>query len=167
VTPDDVPGPGRFRDLARDAEALAAAITQAHSGLRGSGEEFIRRSGFRLDDAAGAARGVAAGLRETAGDLDRFAARPAGACQIPWGACPEHGNTLTSTGGRASCTVCSRTWNYGRLEMPCEEPARWILADSQGDSSRVCDGHARDARRRLEGASLARIPGDGTEGGPR
>jgi hypothetical protein len=162
-----VPGPARFRELAQEAEALATAIGQAHSGLRASDEEFIRRSGFRLEDAAGAARGVASELRDTASDLDRFAARPADACEIPWGACPEHGGTLTSTGGRTTCQACGRTWDYDRLTMPCEEPARWILTDSGGDSSRVCDGHACDARTRLEGARLTRLPDSNSEGGPR
>ena len=37
------------------------------------------------------------------------------------------------------------------------EPARWLLADAQGATSRVCDGHAIDVRARLDDARLTPI----------
>jgi hypothetical protein len=151
------PAPARFREIASGARALADAIGLAHAGLRGADVEYVRRAGFRLDDAAGQARSIAGELEATAADLDRFYARPADACQIPWGICPEHGNTLTGTGGQASCRVCGRVWDYDRLSLPCEEPARWMLADAHGAAVRVCDGHAADARERLDGARLTPV----------
>jgi hypothetical protein len=149
--------PARFRELARAARGLADEIAGAHDGLRSSDVEFVRRAGFRLDDAASAAKAIGRELEETAHDLDRYLSRPVGACEIPWGVCPGHGNTLTSTGGRTTCVKCRRTWDYDRIAMPCEEPARWLLADAQGATSRVCDGHAIDVRARLDNARLTPI----------
>jgi hypothetical protein len=40
-------------------------------------------------------------LRDSAANLDCIAAATApGTCGVPWGVCPEHGNTLTTSGGR-------------------------------------------------------------------
>jgi hypothetical protein len=151
--------PARMRALARQAEALAAAIDAAEEDFRAHSadhEDPVRRAGFRLDDAAGQARAVAVEMQATVADLARIAARPAGSCTIPWGVCPEHGNTLTSTGGTTWCTItgCGRKWGYDRLAMPCAEPARWTLTDAEGAEALICEGHARDARNRLEGATV-------------
>jgi hypothetical protein len=153
AVPAQASDPDRFRRLARAALSLAGEIRSAHADLRGSHHDFIGRA-FRLGDAAGQAEGIANALEDTASDLDRYLSRPSGACEIPWGVCPEHGNTLVSTGRGATCQVCSRTWDYGRVAMPCEEPARWHLSDAHGESRRVCDGHATDARARLDHARL-------------
>ena len=151
--------PARMRALAGQAKALATAIDAATEDFRGhsaDSEDPVRRAGFRLDDAAGQARAIATEMQDTAADLARIAARPTGSCTIPWGVCPEHGNTLTSTGGKTRCIVagCGRTWGYDRLAMPCAEPARWKLTDQHGAKALLCDGHACDARARLEGATV-------------
>jgi hypothetical protein len=98
-------------------------------------------------------------MQDTATDLARIAARATGSCAIAWGVCPEHGSTLTSTGGTAWCTVtgCGRYWGYDRLSTPCGEPARWKLTDAEGAEAVLCDGHALDARNRLEGARIVTI----------
>lgn len=153
AVPARVPEPDRFRKLAQVALLLAGEIRSAHAALRGSAEDFVGRT-FRLGDAAGQAQGIAQSLEDTARDLDRYLSRPTGACEIPWGVCPKHGNTLVGTGGGTTCQVCRRTWDYGRVAMPCEEPARWLLSDAHGESSQVCDGHAIDARARLDHARL-------------
>jgi hypothetical protein len=161
--------PARMRDLAAQAEALAAAITEAKEDFRAVSDDYehpVRRAGFRLDEAAGRARAVAGELQATAADLARIAARPDGSCAIPWGVCPEHGNTLTSTGGKTWCRApgCGRQWGYDRMGMPCAEPARWKLTDAEGAEALLCDGHALDARNRLEGARvvpLGAAPGGG------
>jgi hypothetical protein len=79
-----------------------------------------------------------------------------GGSAVPWGVCPEHGNTLTSTSGKTSCRVvgCSRTWDYDRVGLPCIEPSRWTVTDQTGNASVTCDGHALDARKCLEGARI-------------
>jgi len=149
--------PARMRDLAAQAEALAAAISAAHDDFRArDSEDPVCRAGFRLDDAAGQARAIATELQDTAADLARIAARPQGSCSIPWGVCPQHGNTLTSTAGKTWCRAagCGRTWGYDRLGMPCAEPARWKVTDLEGSEGLLCDGHALDARQRLEGARV-------------
>jgi hypothetical protein len=72
------------------------------------------------------------------------------------GVCPKHGNTLISTGGKTCCRVieCGRTWSYDRVGLPCIEPAQWRVTDKHGDALVTCDGHALDARKRLEGARV-------------
>jgi hypothetical protein len=77
-----------------------------------------------------------------------------GACAVPWGVCPGHGSTLTSTGGKAWRCVggCGRKWDYDRVGLPCIEPARWTVTDKHGHAYVTCDGHALDVRKRLEGA---------------
>jgi hypothetical protein len=64
---------------------------------------------------------------------------------------------LTSTGGKAWCRVvgCGRMWDYDRPGLPCTEPAQWTVTDQHGDASAVCDGHALEARKCLEGAKVA------------
>jgi len=147
--------PTRLREIAYAARRLAAAIGRAQEDLRASTDEYVRRSGFRLDEAAGQARAAERELNATSGDLDRFCARPADACQVPWGVCPGHGRALTGSGGRTRCEQCGRTWDYDRIGMPCEEHAAWLLTDSGGATGRVCDSHARDARANLDGARLS------------
>ncbi|MEV2271214.1 hypothetical protein [Nonomuraea africana] len=71
----------RFGELAARAEDQAAAITALYDEIR-QGDHAVRRTGF---------------------GLVRLAARPADAGVVPWGVCPEHGNTLTSTGGLTRC----------------------------------------------------------------
>ncbi|MEU4725774.1 hypothetical protein AB0G06_39750 [Nonomuraea dietziae] len=75
---------------------------------------------------------------------------------MPWGVCPEHGNTLTSTSGTTRCNAggCGRTWGYNRDNAPCAEPATHRLVDAEGTEALICDGHAIDARNRLIGGRI-------------
>ncbi len=79
------------------------------------------------------------GLLETADDLARLAAVPAGACGIGWGVCPDHGNTLTTSGGRTWCRTpgCGRTWGYDRVSTPCAEPVTHTVLDAGGTAFEV------------------------------
>ena len=36
--------------------------------------------------------------------------------------------------------------------LPCIAPARWTVTDKHGHAYVICDGHALDARKRLQGA---------------
>jgi hypothetical protein len=86
--------PARMRALAGQAEALAAALTEAQQGFRQSGEP-VSLAGFRLDNAIGEARSIAAELQQTAGDLARLArtqpeAGQANATSDPWAASRAH-----------------------------------------------------------------------------
>jgi hypothetical protein len=147
----------RALGLAIRTAALADEIDTLHSSIRAARDEPVRRAGFRCDTAAGWIRQASTGLGETADHLERIAAamKP-GACAVRWGVCPEHGNTLVGTAGKTWCRIigCGRTWSYDRLGLPCFEPARWQVADKQGTVSVMCDGHALDARERLEGARV-------------
>jgi hypothetical protein len=151
--------PAGLRDLAAAAEHLAARIDVADSALAADPDDHRSRTGFRLSDAAGQCRQAAAALEETAGDLARIAAVPAHACPIGWGVCPDHGNTLTGSGGRAWCRSagCGRRWGYDRLGSPCAEPVTHRVTDAEGTVHDVCDGHAIDCRERLIGATVTRL----------
>jgi hypothetical protein len=147
----------RALSLAVRAEALADEIDALHHEIRAARAEPVRRASFRCDTAIGWMRQASAELQDTADHLDRVAAamKP-GVCAVPWGVCPEHGNTLTGTGGKTWCRVagCGQKWDYDRADLPCIEPARWQVTDQHGEASVMCDGHALEARKRLEGAQV-------------
>jgi hypothetical protein len=146
------------RDLAARAEALAAEIATLHRDMHAADPEPVRRAGFRCESAAGFVRQAAGELRDTAAGLARISAASApGTCSIPWGVCPEHGNTLVSTAGRTWCRErsCQRRWDYDRVASPCAEPTRWAITDQCGGTSVMCDGHALDASTHIDGARVA------------
>ncbi|PWI06398.1 hypothetical protein DIZ27_33420 [Streptomyces sp. NWU339] len=89
--------------------------------------------------------------------------------EVYWGVCPVHGNTLRGTGGRTWCTDpnCARSWDYDRLGNACGEPATHTITDAEGGTIRACDGQAKDAANRLDGAvttTLSSDAGDAQEG---
>jgi hypothetical protein len=76
-----------------------------------------------------------------------------------WGVCPDHGNTLTSSGGRAWCSTpeCGRSWDWDHGGRPCTEPAAFRVRGRDYDPGRwglVCPGHALAALDQLEGVEL-------------
>jgi hypothetical protein len=146
----------RARDLAATTEALADKIAALHQDIRAA-DEGCRRAGFRCSTTIGSLYQAAGELRDTAFDLDRIAAATVpGMCGVPWGVCPGHGNTLTSSGGRTWCrdTDCLRSWGYDRSGLPCAEPACWEVTDQRGTTAPMCDGHARTARTSLIGCRV-------------
>lgn len=147
--------PEELRQLAAAAEDLAWQITVARVSLNADVDEYRRRAGFRLEEAAGVGRRVAAELRRTADDLARLDAIPADACRLPFLVCPEHGNTLRSTGGESRCSRCGRRWPYS-FDEPCPEVVTHTATDIEGTSFGVCDGHAVDVRARMVGATVRR-----------
>jgi hypothetical protein len=168
------PGPGAgaasasaaalARGLAGQARELGAGIEALRRQAGAAGEPARRAASATAEIAASWVRQAAASLDEAAADLARVSAAAApGTCSIPWGACPEHGGTLSGTGGITWCRVpgCGRSWSWDRMSLPCGEPARWTVTDQHGTAALMCDGHAADARRRLEGARLAPLPGTG------
>ncbi|SEG97847.1 hypothetical protein SAMN05444920_11186 [Nonomuraea solani] len=78
-------------------------------------------------------------------------------CAMPWGVCPEHGNTLSSRAGISECRVCHRTWNYDRPGRPCGQPVTWRVIDRTGNETRMCDGHVLGARAAVAGATFMRL----------
>jgi hypothetical protein len=161
------PTPAELRELAARASVLADDIAAVNTRLREAPDEPTRRVRFRLDDAAGFARGtVAAALEATADDLARVRGR--GPCPADWGVCPEHGATLRSTGGRCWCIVegCGRRWNHDRLGLPCTEPVAFDVRDPDGGGGPMCAGHTATARRQLIGAVVTALP-DGPQDVPR
>jgi hypothetical protein len=157
---DREPTPADLRALVADAAALQERIRDVEERLRAS--EETRQNTFRLDHAAGQLDQISRALHETASELARIrAVRDGSVCTVPWGVCPEHGNTLTSSGGRTRCTRCIRVWNYDRLGVPCGEPLTHQVTDAAGSSFRSCQGHAMDATERLTGATVT--PLDSTE----
>lgn len=158
--------PTELNDLGARARRLATAVNAVHDRLRAAPDEPTRRAGFRLDDAAGEIRHAAVEVEATATDLWRVINRSE--CPADWGACPDHGGTLASTGGRSWCTHarCGRNWPYDRLGLPCTEPAAFDVRDAEGDGGPMCAGHATDARRRIIGVVITPLPTTPTKGAP-
>ncbi|MFJ7209781.1 hypothetical protein ACIQWR_40420 [Streptomyces sp. NPDC098789] len=77
-------------------------------------------------------------------------------CAVLWGICPDHGPTLTSTGGRSWCVFpeCGRRWSYDRLGHTCAELATHRISDRAGDSATAtaCAVHAAEATQQIDGA---------------
>ncbi|MEU4704724.1 hypothetical protein [Nonomuraea dietziae] len=144
-----------MRELAARAEQLAEAIEALRRQLS-RGEDTLRRTGYRLDDAAGWIRQAAQDLQATASDMPRLAALPTDACTVPWGVCPEHGNTLIASGDMTTCKSagCRRAWGYNRDTALCAEPVTHRLIDAGEVETLVCDGHAVAARDQLVDARL-------------
>lgn len=72
--------------------------------------------------------------------------------------CPEHGNTLSASGGRTWCrrSDCGREWGGHRVDSHCDEPAVAVVADQHGGTVRLCAGHWVDAQATLVEAKLVR-----------
>lgn len=150
--------PTELNDLGARARLLAADVDVLHARLRAASDEPTQRSGFRLLDAAGSARQVAAELEATATDLHRIVNRSA--CPADWGVCPEHGRTLASDGGRSWCLRigCGRRWPYDRAGLPCTEPPAFDVRDAEGGGGPMCAGHTIDARERIIGVVITPLP---------
>jgi hypothetical protein len=139
----DEPTPSEIRALAAAAAQLSRDVDELHARLKASAGDPARRAGFRLDTIAGELRRAEAELGDTAADLARVrGARGPGLCFAEWGVCPDHGNTLTSTGGTSVCRVDGRSWGYDRLGSPCGEPVTDLVTDPEGASTAMCHGHA-------------------------
>lgn len=157
ITPDQI------RELAARLFALATEIDDVDADRSGATEPALRQTGYRLAEAAGLCRRAAEELLADATELGTALSWLASTatCRAEWGVCPEHGNTLTGSGGRSWCRTpgCGRRWGYDRVGQPCQEPAHWLLRDSAGGESQLCDGHALDARERLVDAVLIPLHG--------
>jgi hypothetical protein len=123
----------------------------------------------QLDSAARRLAGAREALvRDIQAVTDRRLAADETRCSAQWGVCPEHGNTLTSSGGQSRCRRpgCGRTWPGSRVSQHCDEPAAVVVADQAGGQLRLCAGHWADARERLVGARVVRVL-PATDGGAR
>jgi hypothetical protein len=134
------------------AAVAAARLWPSDRNAGGTALDAIDAAARELDDARIAL------TQEIAVETDRLLAADPTCCAAEWGACPEHGNTLSSSGGRTWCTRsdCGRTWLGSRLTSHCAEPAVVVVADAAGRETRLCAGHWTDARVRLVGARLVR-----------
>ncbi|MFF6903536.1 hypothetical protein [Streptomyces hydrogenans] len=77
-------------------------------------------------------------------------------CGVPWGVCPDHGNTLRTSGGITQCRdlACLNIWDYDRLDRVCGDPVTHTVTDAAGTSFRACRAHAMDADERLVGGTV-------------
>lgn len=87
------------------------------------------------------------------------------ACGIPWGICPEHGQTLRASGAQSWCMVCGRRWDFDRLGQRCSEPVCARVLDALGAELEVCRGHALAADARLVGCTITLLPGSDRSSG--
>jgi hypothetical protein len=136
------PTPELLQQLTDELTALKTRIEAAAAGA----ERTKTRS--RLETAAGWLAQARTEAAEAAADLRRVAAVPADACRVPWGVCPEHGNTLSASGGRTWCRVrgCGHEWDYDYQDTPCAEPATYAVIVEGEEPRRVCYGHALAGR---------------------
>ncbi|TDC50022.1 hypothetical protein E1212_16510 [Jiangella ureilytica] len=156
---DPVVTVAELEDLAARARALGEAIEAAGARLRAV-HDSPGRAGWRLDEAAGATRGVIRELTAAAGDL---APEPGHSiCPITWGVCPEHGKTLTGTAGRSWCRHpgCGRSWHYDRTSLACTEPVAFQIRTESGDGVLMCRGHAVSTLEQQADAVLTPVSAD-------
>ncbi|TDD30924.1 hypothetical protein E1286_45620 [Nonomuraea terrae] len=145
--------PAQLRFLADRAGALADEVRALCEGVAVDAPE--RDPMAAAIEAAGWLDRGSEDLRRAAGDLDRlWAVRE---CGMPWGVCPEHGRTLSSSAGTSTCRVCRRTWDHDRLTKPCAEPVTWKVTDEAGTVTMMCDGHVLGAHAVLRGATFTRL----------
>ena len=147
--------PEQLRDLARRAADLATEVRAlCDSESAGSpGRDQLRAARHAADwlDRGGE------DLQRAAGDLARVRSLAEQTCGIPWGVCPEHGNTLSFSAKVSTCRVCGRTWAYDRLGRPCGELVDWKVTDQAGAVTMMCEGHVLGARAVLQGATFTRL----------
>jgi hypothetical protein len=147
----------RSNELADRVGALIADIAALGADMKAADSESVRRVSFGCLTSVEGMQDAVRCLRDMADDLERIEAASApGVCSVPWGVCPEYGNTLASSGGKTWCRAmfCRRTWDHDRAGLPCAEPARWALRDQLGGVAVMCDGHARDAAASIDGAKV-------------
>lgn len=174
-----------------DGVSVERQVRAAESALRGAGMaldqwhghgDWAARSWSARRAAAGRAlaeleeaAGVLAAAREALAQeirvtTDRRLSADESRCSAQWGVCPEHGNTLSSSGGRSWCRRpgCGRTWAGSRVGAHCAELAVALVADQDGSTMRLCVGHWTDARQRLIDARVVQmLSGTATGGGAR
>ncbi|GGT09045.1 hypothetical protein ACFFV7_38120 [Nonomuraea spiralis] len=153
--------PAQLRDLARRAQDLAAEVRSVcDAEPAGSPEHDQLRAARHAADWLD--RG-GEDLQRAAGDLARLRALREQVCGMPWGVCPEHGNTLSHRANITECRVCHRTWPQDRAGKPCQEMVRWKVTDQAGTVTRMCDGHVLGARAVLQGATFSRLDAEGAQ----
>lgn len=151
------PTPSDLRMLAIRAELIASAIDSTQAVLRIAGDRPTRHVAWRLADGAGWLRQAADALRATAADLAFIRdVRGRPHCGADWGCCPDHGATLTCSGGGCRCTApgCGRSWAWDRNGLPCDQEPAFRVLDADGWKGVLCAGHAIAARRQLHNARL-------------
>jgi hypothetical protein len=152
--------------LVADADRELRAAGTAFGLWRGDGGSAwsVRRAaaGRVLDRLDEAARAVVAArealVQEVEAETDRMLAADGTGCAVGWGVCPDHGNTLSASGGRTWCrrAGCRREWGARRVDSHCNEPAVAVVADQHGGTVRLCAGHWLNAQATLVGAELVR-----------
>ena len=149
--------PAELGELTRQIADLAGRVRSTHARLNTAPDAATRSVGFRLDSATSHLTQAVSEVNRTADDLARIQNR--GTCRADWGVCPEHGNTLVSSGPTCRCRAggCRRRWSYDRGGLPCAEQATHQVCDTTGGTTLLCTGHASDAARRITGAVVTPI----------
>jgi hypothetical protein len=136
--------PGDLLALAARVNDLMDDISAVQGRLRRAPDEPTRSAGFPLDTAVSYLRQGFDELRASGEALHRVVNR--GSCPADWGACPDHGATLRSSGRESWCGMPGcRSWDYDRLGSPCSETATHTVTGPEGSPGRMCVGHAREA----------------------
>jgi hypothetical protein len=155
------PTPADVRALIAQAEALDKACKELADRFSATTAEPVRRQAHVITEAASWLTNLTEDLERVAGKLTRIrSARGHGQCRIPWGVCPDHGNTLKSSGGKSWCMTCGREWNYDRAGLPCGEPVTSVVVDMEGTEFTTCAGHTIDVEKRLINATIRPLNGE-------
>jgi hypothetical protein len=167
---DDCDDPASVEQRVTAVELALRAAGMALGQWHGSGDYASLPWLTRRAAAGRALAGLDAASRRLAGarealvrDIqtvtDRRLAADETRCSAQWGVCPEHGNTLSSSGGRSWCRRpgCGRAWPGSRVGQHCDEPAVVLVADQAGAQMRLCAGHWADARAHLVGATVVQV----------
>jgi hypothetical protein len=149
--------PAELRELTRQIDNLTERIRTTHTRLNTAPDPATRSVGFRLDTATSHLTQATNEIDRTVDDLVRIQNR--GTCRADWGLCPEHRNTLTSSGPTCRCRAggCRRRWNYDHAGLLCTEQATHQVYDTTGGTTLLCTGHANDAAQRITGAAVTPI----------
>jgi hypothetical protein len=145
------PTPAELRELMSEVHAVQRRVQDTYLRLWSAPE--TRDVAYQLEDAAGDIRRAWEALERIAGSSARVHVVPGteSLCGVPWGVCPDHGNTLRSSGDNSWCTAadCLRKWGHDKLGTTCGEPVAHKVTDAGGKSFLACRAHAMDAEKRF------------------
>ncbi|MFD4688832.1 hypothetical protein [Streptomyces sp. NPDC058463] len=151
------PTAAELHEVMRELHTVQGLVQDTYSRLWSAPE--TQDVAYQLEDAAGDIRRAWEALERISGSFVRVYVIPGteSLCGVPWGVCPDHGNTLRVSGDRSWCTVagCSRKWGHDKLGATCFEPVSHEVTGVSSKPFLACQAHAMDAEKRFQGSAVA------------